>query len=64
MSVDNRVNWLVGPQFHPTPLAGDKVVVVDTSEPDATPSDPDLATTMNQQFSDYLAGNTEDSGSK
>jgi hypothetical protein len=39
----------------PSPLAGDKVVVVDTSEPNATPSNPAMAEEMERHFADWLA---------
>jgi hypothetical protein len=39
----------------PSLLAGDKVVVVDTSEPNATPSNPAMAEEMERHFADWLA---------
>lgn len=39
----------------PSPLAGDKVVVVDTSEPHATPSNPVMAEEIERHFADWLA---------
>jgi hypothetical protein len=39
----------------PSPLAGDKVVVVDTSEPNATPSNPVMAGEIERRFADWLA---------
>ena len=38
-----------------TRLAGDKVIVIDSAEPDAAPSDPGEATAINQRFADWLA---------
>ncbi len=39
----------------PSPLAGDKVVVVDTSEPHAIPSNPVTADEIERRFADWLA---------
>jgi hypothetical protein len=39
----------------PTPLAGDKVVVVDTSDPEAMPSDPVEAQQIQDRFAQWLA---------
>ena len=38
-----------------TRLAGDKVIVVDSAEPDAAPSDPVQAEAINQRFAEWLA---------
>ncbi len=43
----------------PTPLAGDKVVVVDTSEPDAKPSDPVEAENIQRRFAAWLAAQNQ-----
>ncbi len=43
----------------PTPLAGDKVVVVDTSEPGAKPSDPIEAENIERRFADWLAAQNQ-----
>ena len=39
----------------PTRLAGDTVLVIDSSDPDARPSDPREAVAINQRFADWLA---------
>lgn len=52
---DPNVEWLFGKDHHQTPLAGDKVVVIDTSEPNAIPSDHDEAVQINQSWADYMS---------
>jgi hypothetical protein len=42
----------------PSPLAGDKIVVVDTSEPDAAASDPVEAEEIQDRFAKWLAAQT------
>lgn len=51
-----NVKWLWGANHNQTPLAGDKVIVVDTSEPDAIPSNHDEAIQINQSWSAYMNG--------
>jgi hypothetical protein len=52
---DRAITALLPKDGAQTALAGDKVVVVDSSEPDAVPSDPVMAEAINQRFADWLA---------
>jgi hypothetical protein len=56
MPDDVNLQYLLGGQFTPTTIAGDKVVVIDTSEPDATPSDSTEAQNIEAQFAAYENG--------
>lgn len=42
----------------PSPLAGDKIVIVDTSDPNAIPSDPVEAEAIQDRFAKWLAAQT------
>ena len=52
---DRAVRALLPKDGDPTPVAGDKVVVVDSSEPAAPRSDPLLAERINADFAAFLA---------
>ncbi|MCQ8242115.1 L,D-transpeptidase [Rhizosaccharibacter radicis] len=52
---DRAITALLPKGSGQTPLAGDRVVVVDSSEPTARPSDPLVAAEINQRFADWLA---------
>ena len=43
-----------GPDHVQSPLAGDKLVVVDSSEPDAPLSDPQEAQQIEQNWANYM----------
>lgn len=51
---DPEIAWLFGPDHVQSPLAGDKVVVVDSSEPDAPLSDPQEAQQIEQNWANYM----------
>ncbi|MBE7209594.1 MAG: L,D-transpeptidase [Gluconacetobacter diazotrophicus] len=52
---DRAIQALLPKDGEPTKLAGDKVVVVDSSEPGAVRSDPVVAEEINRRFADFLA---------
>jgi len=52
---DRAIAALLPKNATPYPDAGDTVVVVDSSEPDATPSDPVLAENIQRRFAEWLA---------
>ncbi|WP_419728659.1 L,D-transpeptidase [Lichenicola sp.] len=54
-SQDRAIAALLPKDRATTRLAGDKVIVIDSSEPDAAPSDPGEATAINQRFAEWLA---------
>lgn len=53
---DADVKWLWGTHHNQSPLAGDKVIVIDTSEPNAIPSNHNEAVQINKSWSDYMNG--------
>lgn len=53
-ATDPGIAWLFGPDHTQSPLAGDKLVVVDSSEPDAPLSNPQEAAQIEQNWNDYM----------
>ena len=59
---NRAVAALLGQASTPSPVAGDKVLVVDTEEPAAQPSDTGAALAIEARFKAYLAGAGDDGG--
>lgn len=53
-ATDPEIAWLFGPDHVQSPLAGDKIVVVDSSEPNASLSDPQEAIQIEQNWANYM----------